>query len=426
MRTLTILLTIFALAFTSMATGTVRYASPSGNDAEGLSADSPGALRTMVERIVPGDTLYLLDGQYDQTLTLVINKRATADNWITICAAKEWSMVNGKRSMVEAKPVFDFRQQPNGTNGVKVTGEYIHIKDIIIRYAGKKGIWLENASHCILERIEAYGCCDSGIQLRKGGYNVVVNCDSHDNFDYQDKGGNADGFADKQGGAAFPGNTYIGCRAWHNSDDGWDSFQRETKDTPTTYLYCVTYDNGPAEYDLSSHPRANGVDRDLPCMAGKDLSHFPNSGNPNGFKFGGQGKDNKASGNYTRHDAEASNCLAVGHRGKGFDQNNNAGRMTVSHCLAVRNDINYGFGNPYPCTLDIRHCVSIAPVSGEHLAIAPECTVTQEGNSWNDNVNHNENLNVNLDGIDIVQLLLAKRQANGALPEELLKILRSL
>lgn len=364
----------------------------------------------MVERLEPGDTLYLMDGQYDQTLTLVINKRATADKWITICAAQG------------AKPIIDFRQQPNGTNGIKVTGEYIHIKDLTIRYAGKKGIWLENASHCILERLDAYGCCDSGIQLRKGGYNVVVNCDSHDNFDYQDKGSNADGFADKQGGAAFPGNTYIACRAWNNSDDGWDSFQRQTKDTPTVYMYCVTYNNGPAEFDLSSHPRATGIDRELPCMEGKDLNHFPNSGNPNGFKFGGQGKDNKESGIYTRHDTEASHCLAVGHRSKGFDQNNNAGRMTVSHCLAYRNDINYGFGNPYPCTLDIRYCISVEPVSGEHLATAPETTVIQEGNSWNGN----DNGNVNLGDIDIVRVMLADRQANGSLPEDLLEILKKL
>ncbi len=403
-------------AFTTVS-GTVRYTSPTGTDPEGLSANEPGSLRTMVECLEPGDTLFLLDGQYDQTKTLIVHKQAMPDNWITICAA------------TDAMPIIDFRQQPNGTNGVKVTGQYIHIKGITIRYAGKKGIWLENASHCILERLDVYGCCDSGIQLRKGGYNVVVNCDSHDNFDYQDKGGNADGFADKQGGDAFPGNTYIGCRAWHNSDDGWDSFQRQSKETPTVYLFCVTYNNGPAEFNLSAHPRAVGIDRSLPCMEGKDLNHFPNSGNPNGFKLGGQGKDNKESGNYTRHDAELKNCLAVGHRNKGFDQNNNAGRMAISHCLALRNDINFGFGNPYPSTLDIRYCISIAPVSGKHLATAPECTLTQEHNSWNGNDNSSLSANGNstvLDSIDIVQVMLADRQTNGALPQHLLDILNRL
>ena len=278
MRPLTLILAFLALSVSKASFGAVRYASPAGTDTAGLSTDHPGALRAMIDSLAPGDTLFLADGQYDLTHTLVVNKRATADKWVTICAA------NG------AKPVIDFREEPNGTNGVKVTGCYTHIKDLTIRYAGKKGIWLENASHCILERLDVYGCCDSGIQLRKGGYNVVVNCDSHDNFDYQTNGGNADGFADKQGGAAFPGNTYIGCRAWNNSDDGWDSFQRQTDGSPTVYLYCAAYHNGPAEFDLTAHPRANGIDRTLPCMEGKDLAHFPNGGNPNGFKLGGQGK----------------------------------------------------------------------------------------------------------------------------------------
>ena len=414
---LTLTVTLLVLAAAETAQGTVRYASPAGTDTEGSCIDRPGGLRAMIDSLQPGDTLLLTDGQYDLTRTLVVNKQASANKWVTIGAAKG------------ARPVIDFRQEPNGTNGVKVSGCYINIKDITIRYAGKKGIWLENASHCLLERLDVYGCCDSGIQLRKGGYNVVVNCDSHDNFDYQADGGNADGFADKQGGAPFPGNTYIGCRSWNNSDDGWDSFQRQSGDTPTEYLFCATYNNGPAEFDLRQHPRATGIDRDLPCMEGKDLAHFPNGGNPNGFKLGGQGKEEKASGNYTKHDTMLRNCLAVGHRKKGFDQNNNAGRMTISHCMAIRNGINYGFGNPYPNTLDISHCISLEPVSGEHLVTAPECSLTQKGNSWDGDYKSPQTdgqCQHFLDGTDIVKLMLSSREPNGSLPEELLKILRSL
>lgn len=411
MRTLTTIIILLALTFVRASGVTVRYASPSGRDAEGLSPDSPGSLRSMVDLLEPGDMLRLMDGQYDQTETLVVNKRGSSDLWVTICAAEG------------AKPVIDFRWQPNGTNGIKVSGQYIRISDLTIRYAGKKGIWLENASYCRLERLDVYGCCDSGIQLRKGGYNVVVNCDSHDNFDYQAGGGNADGFADKMGSAAFPGNTYIGCRAWNNSDDGWDSFQRQTDGAPTVYQYCVTYNNGPAEFDLTQHPRANGIDRELPCMQGKDMAHFPNTGNPNGFKLGGQGKEEKASGRYTRHNTELTNCLAVGHRSKGFDQNNNAGRMKISHCLAFYNEINYGFGNPYPCTLDISCCISLEPVSGQHLLTSSYSTVTQQGNSWNRG--HQLDTSI-LDGIDIVSLLLNPRQPDGSLPEQLMNILKRL
>jgi hypothetical protein len=189
------------------------------------------------------------------------------------------------------------------------------------------------------------------------------------------------------------------------------------------YLFCVTYHNGPAEFDLTNHPRATGVDSELPCLAGKDLQHFPNGGNPNGFKLGGQGKENKATGEYTRHHTVLMNCLAVGHRKKGFDQNNNAGEMEIAHCLAVDNDINYGFGNPYPCILNIHHCISLSPKSGNHLLTARETTLSQSENSWNEQ--HHRDTSV-LDGVDIVQLLLAPRQADGQLPVSLLEILRKL
>ena len=187
-------------------------------------------------------------------------------------------------------------------------------------------------------------------------------------------------------------------------------------------MYCVTYNNGPAEFDLSSHPRVNGIDRELPCMEDKDLSHFPNQGNPNGFKLGGQGNDNKASGNYARHDTQLTNCLAVGHRKKGFDQNNNAGRMAISHCLAYRNGVNFGFGNPYPCTLDIRYCTSVEPLEGEHFTTSAECSITQDYNSWNDNNKVNTTI---LESTDIVQAVRAERQPDGALPTALLKIMET-
>lgn len=47
---------------------------------------------------------------------------------------------------------------------------------------------------------------------------------------------------------------------------------------------------------------------------------IPNYGNGNGFKIGG---DN------TAHNAILRNCVSVGNKVKGFDQNNNAGSMTL-------------------------------------------------------------------------------------------------
>ena len=359
---------------------------------------SPGDnLSTAIGKLKAGDVLYLADGQYDLTSTLEVKCQGDADHMITIAAADG------------AKPVIDFRGQALGANGIKVGGRYLHIRNLTIRYAGKKGIWLEGAKYCVLEQLDVYGCCDSGIQLRSGGYNTVVNCDSHDNFDYQNKGGNADGFADKQG-EACAGNVYIGCRAWGNSDDGWDSYQRETSGTPTVYIHCITYNNGRATFDLSQHPRVLGVDASR--FEGQDIAAVMNEGNPNGFKLGGAG---------TAHHAELYRCLAVGHRSKGFDQNNNAGQMKIVNCTAFDNKINYGFGNDYAYTLDIHNCISLDPTDSD-IKTHASGSVSQSHNSWQAGFSAADD---DFQSLDVAGLLLAARNADGTLPETVLLHLKS-
>lgn len=112
----------------SMTYGITRYASPLGKDLSGTSVNAPGELRFMVSKLQPGDTLLLLDGQYDLVNTVVVSVNATADKWVVICAAKG------------ARPLLDFRQQQINMNGMKVSGSHILIKDLTIRYAGKKGV----------------------------------------------------------------------------------------------------------------------------------------------------------------------------------------------------------------------------------------------------------------------------------------------
>ena len=383
---------ISCFALLSLATwATNYYVSPTGSGSNYTLA-SPGKLTaTVIGKLTAGDVLYLRGGQYDLNNNLSITRNGTADKMITICPYED------------EKPILDFRTENNKTNGVTVKGNYLHIKGITIRYAGYKGIWLEEAKYCILEQLDVYGCCNAGIQLRSGGHNTVVNCDSHDNFDYQDNGGNADGFADKQGDAC-PGNVYIGCRSWNNSDDGWDSFQRVTDGTPTVYINCITYNNGPEYFDLSAHPRVLGKDANLSCFNGKDLKNFANGGNPNGFKLGGQG---------TKHDTELYRCLAVGHRSKGFDQNNNAGHMKVINCTSYKNKFNYGFGNSYAYTLVIKNCISLSSIDKDFVKY-PGATITDDHNTWNTGFSASES---DFEGLDIESVINAPRNADGSLAE---------
>ena len=353
----------------------VYYASPTGNGTGTLASPFgfPGGLGKLSN---PGDTIYLRDGIYYLSAKLSINKIGSAKSRIGIIAYPG------------EKPILDFRSEPYGSSnpGISLStkSSYIHLKGLVIRYAGDNGL-INNGSNHIIENCEFYGNCDAGLQHKFGGNNLIINCDSHDNFDYEtggitaaNFGGNADGFADKQYTGTNP-NTYQGCRSWHNADDGWDFFE---KIGSTFMVNCICYKNGPSTFDLSNSPRYQ-TDKawfDQFPMAvtnangGTDtitLVSYINYGNGNGFKLGG---------NYTSHNVTVTRCLAVGNMVKGFDQNNNYGIMTLYNNSAYQNDRNYGFSSSGGGNLIIKNCVSMNSISANSFSSK---TVTNINNSWN-------------------------------------------
>ncbi|MBR6829702.1 MAG: hypothetical protein IKM83_03705, partial [Paludibacteraceae bacterium] len=337
------------------------YASPTGTGSGSFS--DPCSLANGLKKIKnPGDTLYLFSGQYDLGNTAVQNLNGTAAKRIVI------SGYEGINRSGKYAAILDFRTTSYGTRGLQVKNSctYLHIKNLTLRYSGKNNLYNEG-SYCLFENLDIYGSADTGCQMKVGGNNVIKNVDSHDNFDYETMsgstanfGGNADGFADKQ--FTGDGNHYIGCRAWNNSDDGWDFFQR-VSNTRTIIENCVCFRNGPAYYDMSSNPRATGVDQawfnskvgtQMMDRYGNTvtitLAKYPCQGNGNGFKMGG---------GYTDHKILIHHCLAVGNFERGFDQNNNGGTMWVYNNSAYLNEYNYGFTTKYG-TNTIQNCISYA------------------------------------------------------------------
>ena len=158
-------LSVSVLLFSALQLqATVYYASPTGTDATGTSKAAPGSITAMIGKLKAGDQLILLDGQYDLKSLIKISQSGTADQYITIVADDG------------AKPILDFRELPNGKNqnAIQLTGNYFHLKGFTVRYSGYKGIWVEKGKYNILENLEVYGCCDSGIQLRSGGHAMPV------------------------------------------------------------------------------------------------------------------------------------------------------------------------------------------------------------------------------------------------------------
>jgi len=149
-------------------------------------------------------------------------------------AAKPLTLMGDPAS--KERPVFDFRTQarlacganPDNIGGLTVNAHYVTVKNVVVRGANDNCILVQGA-HDLVENVLTYECADTGIQISSGGEyagtgtdNTVRNCDSHSNYDVQCKGENADGFAIKEGTGT--GNAFIGCRAWNNTDDGYDLF----------------------------------------------------------------------------------------------------------------------------------------------------------------------------------------------------------
>ncbi|HWA72637.1 MAG TPA: right-handed parallel beta-helix repeat-containing protein, partial [Polyangiaceae bacterium] len=181
--------------------------------------------------------------------------------------------------------------------------------------ASDNGIHITGDSNTI-DRCEFYGCFDSGLQISgpeaettpHPAKNLIINCDSHDNYDTKASGGNADGFAAKIN--IGPGNRFFGCVAHDNSDDGWDTFPKTTSGTnPVTIENCVAYHNG---YHNGSA-----------------------AGNGNGFKVGSDVTGGAAH--------VVKNSVAFNNPSKGFDQNHNMGVATIQNCTAVNNSRNVAF-----------------------------------------------------------------------------------
>lgn len=418
----TILLTLLlTLAIAVKVSAADYYASPNGTG-DGSSYSNPGSYATGKSKLsTTVDRLYLLGGVYNLSAKQTFSVSGTAGNYKMIM------------SYPGETAILDFSAQPYGDEitgsdniGISVSEgvQYLHFKGIVVRYAGKAGI-LNQGKNCIIENCEVYGCGDTGIQMKKGGNNLIKNCDSHDNFDYKsvtgtggaNYGGNADGFADKQYTTPVDlndaPNTYIGCRAWHNSDDGWDFYQRIGSSIITE---CIAFENGPNYYDMSANPRRLGVDKtwfDAFEGAGKTVvdrygntvtttvSHYVNWGNGNGFKVGGD---------FTAHNVTLNRCLAVGNSANGFDKNNNAGNIFIYNGSSYKNKANYGFGNSNFATLTIKNSLSFNGTNADSFNVI---TLVTDHNSWN-------TAGVTCNAADFLStdtsLILQARSADGSLP----------
>ena len=117
---------------------------------------------------------------------------------------------------------------------------------------------MNNGSNDIFESLNLHHNSGTGLFIGNGmGGHLVLNCDAHDNYDpnsSQGNGQNADGFGVHYQTAGA--RTIIrGCRAWWNSDDGYDLINHEV---PVTVENSWAMGNGYANYGTTNPPDGNG------------------------------------------------------------------------------------------------------------------------------------------------------------------------
>jgi pectate lyase-like protein len=211
------------------------YVAPTGSDANAGSLEAPFAtLQKGADIAVAGDTVYIRGGTYNITTPktsgagLTFTKSGTSDaNRI-----KYWAYQS-------ETPIFDFTNMVLSTSGYThgfvIKGSWLHFRGLELRNVpmnsfSNNAIAADTGGNCIFELLNLHHNSGNGIFIGKGpGGNLILNCDAHDNYDAtsnQGDGQNADGFGVhyQTSGAS----TIIrGCRAWWNSDDGYDLINHE-------------------------------------------------------------------------------------------------------------------------------------------------------------------------------------------------------
>jgi MYXO-CTERM domain-containing protein len=280
---------VLVLLLSQTARAATYYVAPDGSDAAAGTMDAPFASWSRAQTAAAaGDTVYFRGGTYTYTAatsTCGGSTTATVNSIVLTKSGTSGKPINYWAYQGET-PVFDFSGLTDTSKyncrqtGVRIQADWLYLKGLEFMGVLQLNmdnheswcVYLDGGSNNTFELLDAHHNMGPGFFIQRGGNNTFLNCDSHENEDTMTSNGDgqsADGFGCHPNRAGDTGNIFRGCRAWWNSDDGWDFINSQE---------ACTVENSWAWYGgYKPDTLNNGAPVSLAA------------GNGNGFKVGGYG-----------------------------------------------------------------------------------------------------------------------------------------
>jgi len=385
------------------AMGRLWYLAPTGNDTSAGTLEHPFAsLARAQQAAAPGDTVYVRGGTYKLQESSIAQQRSIYARAIVLDKSGTREKPITYRAYQDEQPVFEcsaVKPRDKRVTIFYVSGSWLRLIGLevtgvqVTQRGHTQSICIESqGSHNIFERLRLHDGQAIGIYHVRGSDNLFLNCDAWNNWDNvseNKKGGNVDGF----GCHPTPGSTgniFRGCRAWFNSDDGYDCINASES---------VTFENCWAMY--------NGYN-----------AKFKKLADGNGFKIGGFGSTpaNRLPKTIPRHIVR--DCVAVRNKANGFYANHHPGGGDWLHNSAYRHGANFNMrGRKLDNTTEIpgadhRLISNLSFGTSRELVECDEPRCELRGNTFGQAVKLTANDFQSLDEAELLQ----QRGKDGALP----------
>lgn len=412
---------LFLIVFVSLChlatRASIYYVAPTGSDANPGSIDFPfRTVQRAQTSVVAGDTVYIRGGTYVMQESDIAATTTASGVQFAYVTNLTKSGTAGKRINYWAypgeRPVFDYTNiKPANTrvNAFEVSGAWLHIKglevvgvQVTITNVNTQSICFSQSGaggNNIYEQLSMHDGQAIGFYLTRGPNNLILNCDAYRNYDYTSQagggvnGGNVDGFGCHPNNANYTGNVFRGCRAWYNSDDGYDCISAFAA---TTFENCWAWRNG---YSTTGASLGDG----------------------NGFKAGGYGTSTSPSVPAVIPRNTIRFCVAVYNKANGFYANHHPGGSDWYNNTAYRNSVNFNMLNRSPdYQSDVPGYGHAIRNNTSYSARSSNADI-QNYNAAQCTIDHNSFLNgMTVSPADFVSLdtalLSVARRADGSLP----------